>query len=78
MFRYIRNDNKVPHASFPDPDNGGHLTADPKRIDELFRQEWHDVYNTANGKPSWEKFYEAYGDYIKPLEGVDAKPISSA
>ena len=33
MFRYIRNDSKIPHASFPDPDNGGHLTADPKRID---------------------------------------------
>ena len=77
LFRYIRNDNKIPHPSFPDPDNGGHLTADPTRIDELFRQQWHDVYNTNEEKPSWEKIYDKYGDYIVPFEGIDASPLSA-
>ena len=77
MFRYIRNDNKIPHASFPDPDKGGHLTADPTRIDELFRQQRHDVYNTTEDKPSWEKFRDEYGDYITPFEGIDTSPLSA-
>ena len=77
MFRYIRNDNKILHSSFPDPDNGGHLTADPTRIDELFRQQWHDVYNTTDDKPSWEIFFDEYKDYITPFEGIDTSPLSA-
>ena len=79
FFRYIRNDNKVSNGAFEDPGNGGKLIADPKRIDGLFRREWHDVYNrdASTPKPSFDVFKKQYANYLKPFEDKKDGPLEA-
>jgi hypothetical protein len=69
FMKHIRNDNKAPLASFPDPDNIGNYTANTKRIDKLFCEAWEPVFQRPADQPppDWSKFKERYGAYITPI-----------
>jgi len=72
FFRFLRNDNKTPLRSFPDPDNGGKLTSDTRRVEELFGKTWKPIFNRPASElpPDWEHFEAKYKDYLTPLDPV--------
>jgi hypothetical protein len=74
FFRFLRNDNKTPLRSFPDPDNGGKLTSDTRRVEELFGKTWKPIFNRPASElpPDWEHFEAKYKEYLTPLDPVKA------
>ena len=71
--RFLRNDNKTPLRSFPDPAKGGELTTDTRRVEELFRDTWQPIFNCAENipPPSWERFAPKFHDHLTPLNAVN-------
>ena len=45
FYKALRGEDLNPRASFPDPDNNGLHTADPRRIAQLFRRDWEKVFS---------------------------------
>jgi hypothetical protein len=74
FFRFLRNDNKTPLRSFPDPDNGGKLTSDTRRVEELFCNTWKPIFNRPDNElpPDWEHFKAKYKEPLTPLDPVRA------
>ena len=78
FFRYIANNDKVPLASFEDPEHPNVKITDPWRIDELFRKYWSPIYNYTDEEtpPDWDQFHIHYGQYITDMGAIPDGPIT--
>ena len=75
FFRYLRNDSKVPLASFMNPSTNTR-TCEPREVDHLFHKQWHDVYND-DSPPNIIEFLNEYSDYCSPMQPILDTPFTA-
>ena len=80
FYRALKCENLNPRASFPDPKNNHKHTADPRRIAQLFRDEWEQhVYKRDENLPAdlWPGFKESYGNFIDKIPEIPKGPLTA-
>ena len=78
FFRALRGEDLNPRTTFQDPEQGGDLTADPRRISKIFDDEWTKVFTRDPTLPEdlWPAFQREYGQYLSELKDIPTHPIT--
>ena len=72
FFKFLRNNKKGTLSMFSDPSNNGKSTANPIRIDAIFRNALAEVYNRPDDvpPPSFDDFEAEFWQYLKQFPNL--------
>ena len=78
FFRSLRGGAQNPRTTFQDPQNGGELTAGPRRISQIFNSEWFKIFTRDPTLPDdlWPEFLREYGQYLSRVQDIPSHPLT--